>query len=187
MLEISYTWLETVIDVSTKSLLVAFVAGLTLAVLRVRDTNVRHRVWTAVLAGMLAMPLLVLVTPSVPLPGWMAVRLQPPPVESVAQLPAPVPPVESAPAEVAASGDLAVRTDFVEMDAGPSAAPLPVDLLQPFESTFNDAPTSAPAAAPEAEPTPPSRKSLKNRLPRRQSPKKRGWRRIGRSSLRQRA
>jgi hypothetical protein len=35
----------------------------------VRDTNLRHRVWTAVLLGMLAMPALVYVTPAVPLPG----------------------------------------------------------------------------------------------------------------------
>ena len=84
MLEISYTWLETVIDVSIKSLLLAVIAGLALVVLRVRDSNVRHRVWTAVLAGMLAMPLLIFLTPSVPLPGWMAVSLQPPPDEQAA-------------------------------------------------------------------------------------------------------
>ena len=36
-----------------------------------RDTNLRHRAWTAVLLGMLAMPALVCVTPAVPLPGWL--------------------------------------------------------------------------------------------------------------------
>ena len=76
MVQLSLSWLAIAVDVSVKSLLLAALAGLSIAVLRVRDTNVRHRVWTAVLAGMLAMPLLVLVTPTVPLPGWMTFSWQ---------------------------------------------------------------------------------------------------------------
>ena len=45
-------------DVSLKSILLAAVAGAGMAVLRVRNSSIRHRVWTAVLTGMLVMPLL---------------------------------------------------------------------------------------------------------------------------------
>jgi beta-lactamase regulating signal transducer with metallopeptidase domain/biopolymer transport protein ExbD len=65
-------WLGLAIDVSIKSMLLAGVAGVALLALRLRDTNLRHRVWTAVLIGMLAMPGLVYITPAVPLPGWLA-------------------------------------------------------------------------------------------------------------------
>ena len=75
MQQIVNAWLVLIVDVSIKSLLVAGVAGLALVVLRLRDTNLRHRVWTAVLLGMLAMPALVYVTPAVPLPGWLALEI----------------------------------------------------------------------------------------------------------------
>src|SRR5262245_40957652 len=65
-------WLGLALDVSIKSMLLAGAAGLALLALRLRDTNLRHRVWTAVLIGMLAMPGLVYITPAVPLPGWLA-------------------------------------------------------------------------------------------------------------------
>ena len=70
-----HAWLGLVIDVSLKSLALAAVAGVALLALRARDTNLRHRVWTAVLLGMLAMPALVRLTPAIPLPGWITVAI----------------------------------------------------------------------------------------------------------------
>ncbi len=57
-------------DVSLKSILLAAVAGAGMAVLRVRNSSIRHRVWTAVLTGMLVMPLLAAWAPGVRLPTW---------------------------------------------------------------------------------------------------------------------
>jgi hypothetical protein len=61
------------VDVSIKALILAAVAWAGLTLLRVRSSNVRHRTWTAVLMGMLLLPLLVKVTPGVPVwmyPAW---------------------------------------------------------------------------------------------------------------------
>src|SRR5450432_3072634 len=69
MHQLAQAWLVLIIDISIKSMLLAGVAGLALFTLRLRDTNLQHRVWTAVLLGMLAMPALVYVTPAVPLPA----------------------------------------------------------------------------------------------------------------------
>jgi hypothetical protein len=73
-------WLGMAIDLSIKSIVLAAAAALAMFALRLRDTNFRHRIWTAVLLGMLAMPLLVCVTPAVPLPRWLTVviPLEPP-------------------------------------------------------------------------------------------------------------
>jgi hypothetical protein len=75
---LAQAWLVLIIDVSSKSLLLAAVAGLALVALRLRDTNLQHRVWTAVLLGMLAMPTLVYVTPAVPLPAWLVFGVRDP-------------------------------------------------------------------------------------------------------------
>src|SRR5262245_17771981 len=75
MHHLAQAWLSLIIDISIKSILLAGVAVLVLLALRLRDTNLRHRVWTAVLVGMLAMPALVYVTPAVPLPGWLSVAI----------------------------------------------------------------------------------------------------------------
>ncbi len=58
------------VDVSLKSVVLAVVAGAGMAVFRVRNSSIRHRVWTAVLAGMLVMPLLAAWAPGVRLPAW---------------------------------------------------------------------------------------------------------------------
>src|SRR5262245_9076120 len=71
MHHLAQAWLSLIIDISIKSMLLAGAAALALLALRLRDTNLRHRVWTAVLFGMLAMPALVYITPAVPLPGWL--------------------------------------------------------------------------------------------------------------------
>jgi hypothetical protein len=75
MQTLTHAWLALMIDVSIKSLALAMLAGVGLAALRVRDTNLRHRVWMAVLLGMLLLPALVHVTPAVPLPRWMTVAM----------------------------------------------------------------------------------------------------------------
>ncbi|MCA9186228.1 MAG: M56 family metallopeptidase [Pirellulaceae bacterium] len=67
----AYLWLGLFVDVSIKSLLLAGVAGVLLRVFRVRDANLRHRVWLGVMIGMLLMPVLVPLTPAIPLPpAW---------------------------------------------------------------------------------------------------------------------
>ena len=77
---LAQNWLGMSIDISIKSIVLAAAAAFAMFALRLRDTNLRHRIWTAVLLGMLAMPLLVCVTPAVPLPRWLTVviPLEPP-------------------------------------------------------------------------------------------------------------
>lgn len=73
MFQISNQWLLFLLDVSTKALLLAVVAGIALKLLKLRDSNIRHRVWSGVLAGMLLLPVLALVLPTIPLAipaGW---------------------------------------------------------------------------------------------------------------------
>ena len=67
MFQISNQWLLFSIDVSIKAALIALVAGLTLTCLKLRNPDVRHRVWSSVLVGMLALPILALLLPAIPL------------------------------------------------------------------------------------------------------------------------
>ncbi len=53
---LSQVWLVMLIDASIKSLLLAGLASVLLRLTWVRNANVRHRVWTAVLVGMVALP-----------------------------------------------------------------------------------------------------------------------------------
>ena len=71
MLLISQNWLSLVVDASVKSLLLMVLAACLLRVFRVRDTNLRHRVWMTVMIGMLLMPAVVRLTPSLPISMWM--------------------------------------------------------------------------------------------------------------------
>lgn len=71
MIEFSFHWMSWWIDITCKSVLLGVIASLVIFVFRLRDANVRHRVWTGVLCGMIGLPMLVLVTPRVPLPGWL--------------------------------------------------------------------------------------------------------------------
>ena len=118
MLNFSQAWLVFMVDVSLKALLLFAATGLCLLALRLRDTNLRHRVWTAVLVGMLAMPLLVGVTPAIPLPSWMTAWIHLAPLEAVepdavpempptaAELPLPASPIDrfDSPPDFASSG-----------------------------------------------------------------------------------
>ncbi|HEV3416058.1 MAG TPA: hypothetical protein VG056_04575, partial [Pirellulales bacterium] len=62
-------------DVSLKAVLLAGAAGAGLLIFKVRSSNVKHRVWTTVMVGMLLLPLLARVTPGVWLPAWLYPRL----------------------------------------------------------------------------------------------------------------
>ncbi len=74
---VSSDWFVSLLfDVSLKAILLALWAAAGMWVCRVRATSVQHRVWTAVLVGMLVMPLLVVWTPTVTLPQWAYPDLQ---------------------------------------------------------------------------------------------------------------
>ena len=77
MFDLSIHWLVTTLDASLKAVLLALLAVLVLRALRVNDSNLRHRVWTGVLLGMLTLPLASQVVPALQLPvaidlGWIA-------------------------------------------------------------------------------------------------------------------
>lgn len=65
---LSIAWLTLVVDVVVKTTLLWMVAWILLKLLRIRDSNVQHRVWAGVLGGMLFLPLLAAALPSVQLP-----------------------------------------------------------------------------------------------------------------------
>ncbi len=78
MSDLSIQWLIVFVDASLKAALVALVAAAGLALWRVRDSNLRHRVWTGVLCGMLLLPALTQIVPAFRLPftvnpEWFAV------------------------------------------------------------------------------------------------------------------
>jgi beta-lactamase regulating signal transducer with metallopeptidase domain len=73
----AHEWLLLLLllDVSIKTLLLAVVAAAGLAVFRVKNSHMRHRVWTTVLVGMLVMPLLVQIVPglAIPIPALVSI------------------------------------------------------------------------------------------------------------------
>jgi protocatechuate 3,4-dioxygenase beta subunit/beta-lactamase regulating signal transducer with metallopeptidase domain len=68
MSDLSIQWLIVFVDASVKAALVALVAAAGLSLLRVRDSNLRHRAWMGVLCGMLLLPVLTQVIPTLRLP-----------------------------------------------------------------------------------------------------------------------
>ena len=66
MFEISNQWLLFVLDLSVKSLVLVIVAGIAMKLFRVRDSNLKHRIWSGVLIGMLTLPLLGYLLPAIP-------------------------------------------------------------------------------------------------------------------------
>ncbi len=77
MFAYSLQWLGLALDAAVKSLLLALIATLLIRALRIRDSQVRHRIWTGVLVGMLMLPLLSQVVPQLQLPlfvppEWLA-------------------------------------------------------------------------------------------------------------------
>lgn len=63
-------------DISIKAALLATVAWIGMALFRVRSSHVQHRVWLLVLVGMLLLPALVHLAPSISLPHWLYPDLQ---------------------------------------------------------------------------------------------------------------
>ncbi len=70
--------LSALLTVSFKAILLALMAALCLASLRIRDSNVHHRVWTIVLLGMLVLPVLGNALPAflIPAPTWSQLSYQ---------------------------------------------------------------------------------------------------------------
>src|SRR3954452_9700483 len=68
MFGLSIALLVFVLDTSLKAVVVALAAAALMKLLRLGDSNLRHRVWTGVLAGMLLLPLLTPVVPALRLP-----------------------------------------------------------------------------------------------------------------------
>jgi hypothetical protein len=58
MFQTSGHWILFGLGISIKVILLALFAGIALKLVRVRDPNVKHRVWAAVVGGMLVLPLL---------------------------------------------------------------------------------------------------------------------------------
>jgi beta-lactamase regulating signal transducer with metallopeptidase domain len=75
MLNLSAWCAVLIVDASLKAALLAIVAAVLLRSFRVRDSNLRHRVWTSVLAGMLVLPFLSQMVPALRLPFLREVPL----------------------------------------------------------------------------------------------------------------
>src|SRR5690242_2537435 len=73
MLGLSIALLVFVLDTSLKAVVVALAAAALMKLLRLGDSNLRHRVWTGVLAGMLLLPLLTPIVPALQLPVPVAI------------------------------------------------------------------------------------------------------------------
>src|SRR5262245_60198417 len=89
MFELCVRWLAWGLDTSLKAALVALAAAALLKLLRFRDSNLRHRVWTGVLAGMLLLPVLTQLMPAlrlplVPSPDWLVAWTAEPAVHETA-------------------------------------------------------------------------------------------------------
>lgn len=123
MFDLSVQWLVTACDASLKALLLAATAALVLRVLRVRDSNVRHRVWTGVLAGMLMLPALSQIVPALQLPigidaAWLLEQLRAShSVEPVVEEVAAVEPVVPEVAEITPEADVALSAAEPSGDA----------------------------------------------------------------------
>src|SRR5262245_59758460 len=68
MFSLSLQWLVLALDTSLKAALIALLAAAALRAMKLRDSNVRHRVWTGVLLGMLLLPVLARMIPALRLP-----------------------------------------------------------------------------------------------------------------------
>ena len=66
MSELTHQWLMTTLDASVKVILLALIAITAIYLLRIRDSNLRHRLLVGVLLGMLLLPV---VSPSLSLSG----------------------------------------------------------------------------------------------------------------------
>ena len=58
MFDLAVQWLIVTVDISVKAMVLAAIAMLSLRLLKLHDSNLRHRTWTGVLIGMLLLPVL---------------------------------------------------------------------------------------------------------------------------------
>src|SRR6516225_2206242 len=68
MLELCLRCFIVGLDASLKAALLALLAAAAIRLLRIRDSNVRHRVWAGVLGGMLVLPAITPLVPALGLP-----------------------------------------------------------------------------------------------------------------------
>jgi beta-lactamase regulating signal transducer with metallopeptidase domain len=68
MLDLAVQWVVVTVDISVKVMVLAAIAMLSLRLLKLYDSNLRHRTWTGVLIGMLLLPVLSQTLPTLPLP-----------------------------------------------------------------------------------------------------------------------
>jgi len=68
MFDLTVQWLIVTIDISVKAMVLAAIAVLSLRLLNLHDSNLRHRTWTGVLIGMLLLPVLSQTLPTLQLP-----------------------------------------------------------------------------------------------------------------------
>lgn len=68
MFDLTVQWLILAIDISVKAMVLAAIAVLSLRVLKLNDSNLRHRTLTGVLIGMLLLPVLSQTLPTLQLP-----------------------------------------------------------------------------------------------------------------------
>ncbi|MBC8356302.1 MAG: hypothetical protein H8E66_30350 [Planctomycetes bacterium] len=68
MFDLAVQWLIVTVDISVKAMVLAAIAVLSLRLLKLHDSNLRHRTWTGVLIGMLLLPVLSQTLPTLQLP-----------------------------------------------------------------------------------------------------------------------
>ena len=159
MLTYSLQWLGLALDATFKSLLLALVAAILLRVLRVRDSQVRHRVWTGVLAGMLMLPLLSQIVPQLRLPQiippeWLAIVQSPdidaPDATSTTQARPPVPVEVPAPEPVVPAAQLSPQRNLELADS--LFGPVRQSDSSPASAAANSRPDLETVAASQPEP-----------------------------------
>lgn len=104
---------------SLRTLIAASIAGFALTAFRVRSCTVRHRVWSAVLIGMLLMPVLPYMTPTLAVPVI-------PPARSLTRDSGPLPPAASVSSSPAISNSPV--TEAVSHPPSPAIAGTLVDV-----------------------------------------------------------
>src|SRR5688572_4234816 len=123
---------DTLLEASARAVLVAGFVAIALVVFRAKAPALRHAVWTAALAIMLALPLTSAWLPAVPLPMWL-------PAPSVTRV-------------TAITGQAAVVPDSIPappaMPSSPQAMPSGVLTAPPSEPLVTARSASMPAASP---------------------------------------
>ncbi|PQO38153.1 carboxypeptidase regulatory-like domain-containing protein [Blastopirellula marina] len=100
---VQYGWwlVGLLLALSLKVLLLALVVGAGLTLGRIRSATWAHRAWSFCLVAMLAMPLLAILAPTIPLPGPESLAWQGPEQEPTVDIPTTAKPSVPSPAPVA--------------------------------------------------------------------------------------